>query len=206
MLANFYELHGLYKKAMKEYKKGLSRNPEDEFLKNKIKKLKQEVKKMKKLLNLAAITALTVMISLTLNTTKLAAQADAPEVKTYIDVDGDGIPNGQDPDFVRGASLGRGSKVNFIDEDGDGICDLYQTGNQAGRQFGRHSGQMNFIDADGDGVCDNTANQGRGFGNGQARIINFIDEDGDGVCDNYPNGLKAAKQLGKRQYKRGRSK
>ena len=46
MLANFYELHCLYKKAMKEYKKGLSKNPEDEFLKNKIKKLKQEVKKM----------------------------------------------------------------------------------------------------------------------------------------------------------------
>ena len=46
MLANFYELHGLYKKAMKEYKKGLNINPEDEFSKNKIKKLKQEVKKM----------------------------------------------------------------------------------------------------------------------------------------------------------------
>ena len=161
---------------------------------------------MKKLLNLAAITALAVMISLTLNTTKLTAQVDVPEVKTFVDVDGDGIPNGQDPDFIRGAGQGRGSKVNFIDEDGDGICDLYQTGNQAGRQFGRMAQQVNFIDADGDGVCDNAANQGRGLGNGQARTINFIDEDGDGVCDNYPNGLKAANQLGKRQYKGGRNR
>ncbi len=46
MLANFYVLHCLYKKAIREYKKGLSENPEDEFLKNRIKKLKQEVKKM----------------------------------------------------------------------------------------------------------------------------------------------------------------
>lgn len=46
MLANFYVLHGLYKKAMKEYKKGLRENPEDEFLKDKIINLKKEVKKM----------------------------------------------------------------------------------------------------------------------------------------------------------------
>ena len=47
MLANFYVLHGLYKKALGEYKKGLRRNPEDEFLKDKIAKLKQAVKEMK---------------------------------------------------------------------------------------------------------------------------------------------------------------
>lgn len=161
---------------------------------------------MIKLLNLAGITALAVMMSLTLNTTKLTAQVDVPEVKTFVDVDGDGIPNGQDPDFVRGAGQGRSSKVNFIDEDGDGICDLYQNGNQMGRQFGRKFSQMNFIDADGDGVCDNPANQRRGFGNVQAWEINFIDEDGDGVCDNYSNGSKVANQLGKRQYKGGRNK
>jgi len=61
------------------------------------------------------------------------------------DHDGDGIPNGQDPDWVKPADgsgskfgLNRGPKAGspgsrFVDEDGDGICD-------------------NFQDADGDGV------------------------------------------------------
>jgi hypothetical protein len=44
------------------------------------------------------------------------------------DHDGDGIPNGRDPDFVRGAGMGRnaGHGPNFVDEDGDGICDNWQ--------------------------------------------------------------------------------
>ena len=46
MLANYYVLNGQYKKAMKEYIKGLRENPEDKFLKDKIVYLKKEVKKM----------------------------------------------------------------------------------------------------------------------------------------------------------------
>jgi hypothetical protein len=38
------------------------------------------------------------------------------------DIDQDGIPNGQDPDYVRSAA-GRGADMNFVDENGDGIND-----------------------------------------------------------------------------------
>jgi len=158
---------------------------------------------MRKILNLAAVTALAVMVLFALNVTGISAQEDVPEVKIFVDVDGDGIPNGLDPDFVRGTAQGRGLEQNFIDADGDGICDLYQSGNQGAGQYGRQARQMNFVDVDGDGVCDNSANQGRGFMNGQARQMNFIDEDGDGVCDFYSNGSNTAEQLGKR-YSRGR--
>ena len=63
-----------------------------------------------------------------------------------------------------GASSGRGwsGRGNFVDADGDGICDNYGT-NGCGR---------NYVDADGDGVCDNYATRGghgcgaRGYGHG----------------------------------------
>ena len=48
------------------------------------------------------------------------------------------------------AAAGRGR--NFVDADGDGMCDNYGTGR----------GQY-FVDADGDGVCDNYGT-GRGAG------------------------------------------
>lgn len=48
------------------------------------------------------------------------------------DVDGDGIPNGQDPDYVRPGSS-RGATRGFVDTDGDGFND-------------------NAPDADGDGI------------------------------------------------------
>ena len=37
------------------------------------------------------------------------------------DADGDGVPNGRDPDFKRG----------FVDDDGDGVCDHRQGGSSA---------------------------------------------------------------------------
>ncbi len=79
---------------------------------------------------------------------------------------------------------------NFVDEDGDGVCDnLGQMQGAAQRrgfahraalgngtgQMGPHQGQGlghgagNSVDADGDGVCDN-----------------FVDEDGDGINDLAP--------------------
>jgi len=48
------------------------------------------------------------------------------------DSDGDGIPNGQDPDYVP-VNPDQGKRFGFIDEDGDGINDRMQ-------------------DADGDGI------------------------------------------------------
>lgn len=57
---------------------------------------------------------------------------------------------------------------NFVDEDGDGVCDNcdgtpnlyrynYGNQNQEGAMNGPHSPGPNFVDADGDGVCDNCA-------------------------------------------------
>lgn len=44
--------------------------------------------------------------------------------------------------MARGGGCGRGR--NYVDADGNGVCDNYGTG--CGR---------NYVDADGDGVCDN---------------------------------------------------
>ena len=93
------------------------------------------------------------------------------------DADGDGIPNGQDADYVAaGAQSGKGEGKGFIDEDGDGIND-------------------NAADEDGDGIPNGQdedyvrpeAGQGQnagGKGQGQKGGMSFIDEDGDGI----PNG------------------
>lgn len=83
--------------------------------------------------------------------------------------------------------------IHFVDEDGDGVCDL--CGGLMGQNGWQGNGQgINFVDEDGDGVCDNcgTMNQYSRRLNGQGRMmgsltgqpgLNFIDEDGDGVCD-----------------------
>jgi len=92
----------------------------------------------------------------------------------------------------------------FVDEDGDGICDTCDQGNDADGD----STCDNFIDEDGDGLCDNRQSHKRlgweangyqfrdGNGDGQCDMCsgddldgdgvcdNFVDEDGDGVCDN----------------------
>ena len=64
----------------------------------------------------------------------------------------------------------RGSGQNWVDADGDGVCDNWASG-------GRH---QNWVDADGDGVCDNWALGGR--------HQNWVDADGDSVCDNWASG------------------
>ncbi|MFQ9741103.1 MAG: hypothetical protein ACLRX5_00560 [Slackia sp.] len=52
--------------------------------------------------------------------------------------------------------------ANFVDENGDGVCDHAETGN------GNCSG---YVDEDGDGACDNAGScagsgQGAGYGRG----------------------------------------
>ena len=49
-------------------------------------------------------------------------------------------------------------KYNYVDADGDGICDYFA---QNGRGCGRY-----FVDADGDGICDNYTENGCGAGCG----------------------------------------
>jgi hypothetical protein len=92
--------------------------------------------------------------------------------------------------------------VNFIDEDGDGVCDLLGTGaggNGQAQGYGpRGFGAWgaNFVDENGDGQCDLMGTgaagngQGQGYGRGYgpqgcggACGADFVDEDGDGVCD-----------------------
>ena len=48
------------------------------------------------------------------------------------------------------AQPGAGQCVNFVDADGDGVCDNAGTGTGLGAQTGG-----NYVDADNDGVCDN---------------------------------------------------
>lgn len=73
--------------------------------------------------------------------------------------------------FAAGPGCGR----NFVDTDGDGICD--------------NAGSMCiYADADEDGICDNCGSYHwcgmAGTGSGR----NFVDVDGDGVCDHYGTG------------------
>jgi hypothetical protein len=73
--------------------------------------------------------------------------------------------------------------AQFIDEDGDGICD----NGINGRTRAMDRSRVQFIDEDGDGICDN----GR-----------FVDEDGDGICDSCPNEGVPARNGSGRQYGR----
>ena len=78
---------------------------------------------------------------------------------------------------------------NFIDEDGDGVCDTCGNvpGTGMGNQHGTGAMGSNFVDEDGDGVCDTCGSvpgtgMGSQHGNGMMGS-NFVDLDGDGVCD-----------------------
>ncbi len=103
------------------------------------------------------------------------------------DQDGDGIPNGQDPDY-QPLNPDRGKRFGFVDEDGDGINDRIQdadgdgipncqdsdwvrpqdgTGNKFGQKAGNGKGQKgpNFKGVgsnagNGTGVCDGTGPKG----------------------------------------------
>jgi len=82
----------------------------------------------------------------------------------------------------------------FVDNNGDGICDLYGVGGRGmgrGRAAGGGWGPA-FIDNNGDGICDNYPQGGVGYGRGRAAGGGwgpaFIDNNGDGICDNFPQG------------------
>lgn len=70
-------------------------------------------------------------------------------------------------------AAGSGRGRNFVDTDGDGICD-------------NASSMCVYADADGDGICDNCGSYHWCGMAGSGR--NFVDENGDGVCDNYGIG------------------
>ncbi|HOJ02928.1 MAG TPA: hypothetical protein PK916_02890 [Bacteroidota bacterium] len=96
---------------------------------------------MKRLITLAALFALTLVLTVA-NSNDASAQ-NRPANKGFVDLnndgindnalddDGDGIPNGKDPDYT-GTKLGTSGR-GFVDDNGDGIND-------------------NAPDADGDGI------------------------------------------------------
>ena len=102
------------------------------------------------------------------------------------DHDGDGISNGQDPDYVP-LNPDKGKRFGFIDEDGDGINDRMQDADGdgipncqdpdwvkpkdgTGNKFGQKAGQMGRK-----GFRGKENGQKLGFGNGTGN--------GSGVCD-----------------------
>jgi len=80
------------------------------------------------------------------------------------------------------SAAGRGMGRNYVDADGDGICDNW--------------GTCGYVDEDGDGICDNCGVAHGNYLAGNGRY--FIDADGDGVCDNYAAGcLKRGRGRGR---------
>jgi len=88
----------------------------------------------------------------------------------YVDEDGDGVCD-------NGYYL-------FVDEDGDGVCDNLYSNNAYARTLSYGSG-AGYVDEDGDGICDNG-------------LCAFVDEDGDGICDNI--GLYGGRGNGSGYY------
>lgn len=95
---------------------------------------------------------------------------------------------------------------NYVDADGDGVCDYWAEGIGCQKGNCRHAGGCarrcagvgcRFVDADGDGVCDLLAagalqttgteggTVGAGIGTGVCGYDGcaFVDSNGDGVCD-----------------------
>ena len=133
---------------------------------------------MKKLLSLAAILGL--FVAFTVITTDQAQAQGRPANRGFVDAnndgindnamddDGDGIPNGQDPDYV-GTSTGHGR--GFVDVNGDGIND-------------------NAPDHDGDGIPNGqdpdyvrNAGTGSGWRGGQGSVGTGTGGTGTGECD-----------------------
>jgi len=150
---------------------------------------------MKRFMSLAAIFGL--FLAFTVISADDAYAQGRPDGKGFVDAnndgindnamdeDGDGIPNGQDPDYT-GTTQGNGR--GFIDENGDGINDNapdhdgdgipngqdpdFQQGSGAGD--GQRGGQGNGGggigggtgggDGDGTGECDETGPKGNGRG------------------------------------------
>ena len=94
---------------------------------------------------------------------------------------------------VLAAGLGQtgGQGKNYVDANGDGVCDRYDGGSTPA------GSGANYVDADGDGVCDRYDGGCTPAGSG----ANYVDADGDGVCDRYDGGC--ARNGGGHQGHRG---
>jgi hypothetical protein len=135
---------------------------------------------------------LTILLVAALALSTIAALAsDAPHGSNFIDENKDGVCDL----FAAGKSYGAG--LGFVDANGDGVCDNCANVRQA---RGRGSRQR-FVDENGDGVCDLLA-VGKAFGKGRG----FVDEDGDGVCDYcLNNGVRPLDGTGRKLARRNQS-
>jgi hypothetical protein len=75
------------------------------------------------------------------------------------DDDGDGIPNGLDPDYVKKSDLKNGKDIPFIDLNGDGINDNLQKKGK-NKNKGKHS-PKNIQPQDGTNSGNNTQGKGQ---------------------------------------------
>ena len=88
--------------------------------------------------------------------------------------DGDGIPNGQDPDYVR---TGTGRGQGFIDIDGDGINDNVQDFDGDGIPNGKDSDYTKPLDGSGRKMMRGSGTRGTASG-----MSGFIRGSGTGTC------------------------
>ncbi|MEZ0328911.1 MAG: hypothetical protein ABWK15_05050 [Dissulfuribacterales bacterium] len=86
------------------------------------------------------------------------------------------VDTSQDPFVNRETFRQLTGGMNFVDENGDGICDIVQDTPLY------HSFGVPFVDENGDGICDifQTYEAYQAL-----HLKNFVDVDGDGICDNY---------------------
>jgi len=77
----------------------------------------------------------------------------------------------------------------FVDEDGDGVCDNHPDGEFGGYGLGNGA---NFVDEDGDGICDFA-----GTGRGQQLRDGSGNPDCDGECDGTAKGRKGGRRGGR---------
>ncbi len=96
------------------------------------------------------------------------------------------------------SAAGRGMGRNYVDVDGDGVCDNCSVAH--GNCPGGNGGY--FVDEDGDGICDNCGVTHGNYLGENGRY--FVDEDGDGVCDYVTDCPRRGRGRGRRNCGGGR--
>ncbi|MCD6307874.1 MAG: hypothetical protein J7M24_02625 [Candidatus Latescibacteria bacterium] len=86
----------------------------------------------------------------------------------------------------------------FVDEDGDGVCDNHVAGEYGRKGLGNGA---NFVDEDGDGICDFA-----GTGRGQRLRDGSGNPDCNGNCDGAAKVRKGARKGGGRGGRGGRGR
>lgn len=89
--------------------------------------------------------------------------------------------------FVNPQRFEQVTGLQFVDENGDGICDYFQRG-----PYFQQLGIGAWTDANQDGIADVFETREMYWALG---MKNFVDVDGDGLCDNYEKTPIAAEEI-----------